>query len=244
VPKIAFAGTSVQQAGPIAIPAAAILVFIAFLIVMLWFAGNSDPKTERARRRAVQEVIEKLKDAVRPRPAPPPPEQKPEPKPSPKLEPKPEPKPGPTVDPIPPRPDEPLALYPLCWSPLLPPPAGQRIFVRAFKEERDLNEQKQQRIQTEWREKIDPGFVAKDYHVHHIIPLFLGGEDNLKTNGKLHPATTHLRGHADLAKQPQMLAPPPPLPPLPENLYAHKPGTKYIFVGFKGQGICPKGLYL
>ena len=94
------------------------------------------------------------------------------------------------------------SLYPICWSAYLPSPT-QRLFARVEKEERDQGEQQSARIKAEGRAALDPDFDPSKYHVHHVVPLFLGGEDNLKKNGKLWPARTHLRGHADLNYQPQ-----------------------------------------
>jgi hypothetical protein len=67
---------------------------------------------------------------------------------------------------------------------------------------------------------------------HHVIPLFLGGPD-IPQNIILWNAELHRVGHSSLSWQPQMLKPPPPLKPLPPNLYSHPPGTEYRLVGFK-----------
>lgn len=123
------------------------------------------------------------------------------------------------------------AAYPICWATQLGPPA-QVEFIRA-NAERDEAEAKQARMALEWRRLRDPDFDPSEYHVHHVVPLFLGGEDDLLNNGTTIPASLHLKGHAVLRYQPQMLTPPPPLSPLPEDLYAHPANTPYEFVGFK-----------
>src|SRR6185312_8599885 len=143
--------------------------------------------------------------------------------------------------PAPEKDDDGAGLYPLCWSSLLPPP-DQRLFARVEKEERDQGEQQSARIQAEGRAALDPDFDPSKYHVHHIVPLFLGGIDNLKSNGILWPARTHLRGHADLNYQPQLKNPPAPLKPLSPWLYKNPIGTKYVLLDFKGKGGCPKGV--
>jgi hypothetical protein len=85
VPEIKFGGGQTQQAGPLVIPIAAVILLIAFLIVILWYLGNLNPATRKAREQAAQEVVEKIKEALKRKPAP---------------EPKPE-KTGPTIGPGP-----------------------------------------------------------------------------------------------------------------------------------------------
>jgi hypothetical protein len=154
---------------------------------------------------------------------------KPEEAPKPAPEPKGPPKTGPTP-PIPPERREPEE-YPICWATQLLPPL-RLTFVRT-KSERDEDEAKQARMALKWRQEKEPGFNADEYHVHHIVPLFLGGIDNLDYNGISLPKLSHLRGHAVLRKQPQMLTPPPGLPPLSDDLYDHPPGIRYRLVGYK-----------
>jgi hypothetical protein len=103
LPSLSFAGPSAQHAGPLAIPIAAILLFLAFVIVMLWFAGNLDPKVRKAREKVAEEVIEKIKEAIK-RPADPKPAPDPEPTPDPKPAPQ---KTGPTIGPTPEEPEKP-----------------------------------------------------------------------------------------------------------------------------------------
>jgi Domain of unknown function (DUF4157) len=127
--------------------------------------------------------------------------------------------------------------YPICWATQLGPPllSGVPIpfFVRTPGVERDTNDAKQRRMQLWYRENVDPGFRAAGYHVHHIVPLFLGGLDAAAMNLTIIPARLHLKGHAVLAKQPQMAKPPGGLRPLTTNLYDHPAGTLYRLKGFK-----------
>ena len=122
--------------------------------------------------------------------------------------------------------------YPLCWPVQLGPAPATR-FTRTTSPERDVDEQQQARLRLRYREQIDPGFVARDYHVHHVLPLMLGGADDLRSNAVTWPARVHLRGHAVLNRQPQMLRPRPGLPPLPANIIMHPPGTPYELAGYK-----------
>lgn len=138
--------------------------------------------------------------------------------------------------------------YPLCWAVQLGPPmlAGIAItrFIRTPNVERDTNDAYQRRLQLIYRQQRDPGFIAREYHVHHSVPLFLGGLDAAPMNLTIIPGKLHLKGHSVLAHQPQMLRPPPGLKPLPKNIYKHPPGTTYELVGFKSERdeICPNVL--
>ena len=141
-----------------------------------------------------------------------------------------------------------LKAYPLCWTHLLPPPVLKNgvpwtIFVRTSSE-RDEDEAVQARLQLQRREFRDRSFNPKVYHVHHVVPLFLGGPDDLVgINGYIIYATVHLRGHGILRDQPQMTDPDAtyPLPPLlTKNMYDHPIGTPYELVGFKGLEGCPE----
>lgn len=127
--------------------------------------------------------------------------------------------------------------YPICWATQLGPPlprgAPVPFFVRTPGVERDTNDAKQRRMQLWYREKVDPDFRAAGYHVHHIVPLFLGGLDAAAMNLTIIPARLHLKGHRVLAHQPQMAKPPRGLKPLPTNLYNHPAGTIYRLKGFK-----------
>jgi hypothetical protein len=88
-------------------------------------------------------------------------------------------------------------------------------------------------MQLDWRKFRDPDFDPDKYHVHHVDPLFLGGPDNLRINGTIIDKTNHLRGHWMLRQQPQMLTPPPGLPPLQKDMYDHPSGILYILAGYK-----------
>jgi hypothetical protein len=144
------------------------------------------------------------------------------------------------IDPAPapelrPRPDEPErrkpTAYPIYWAVQLGPPT-QTTFVRT-KGERDDDEAKQARMVLGWRSFRDRDFDATKYHVHHIVPLFLGGPDDLRRNGLTLPKSLHLKGHRVLQVQPQLAFPPPPLLPLDPDLYKHPPGIPYRLAGFK-----------
>jgi hypothetical protein len=140
--------------------------------------------------------------------------------------------------------------YPICWPPnnLLPDPQYrtgmfETSFVRIKGAARDEQAAYQERLRARRREEGEPDFDASKYHVHHVIPLFLGGPDWLAINSVLWPAHVHIRGHAVLRKQRQLqdVGLTAPLPPIDEDLYAeaHKTGTLYYFAGYKGSGpIC------
>ena len=125
-----------------------------------------------------------------------------------------------------------FSAYPICWATQLGP-VSQSIFIRGTTSERDEEEAKQARMALQWRQLRDPDFNPSDYHVHHVVPLFLGGSDDLRGNGTTIPKNVHLMGHSVLAYQPQMLMPPAPLISLPANLYNHPVGTIYELVGYK-----------
>lgn len=153
----------------------------------------------------------------------------------------PPPAPQPPQDPTrPKRPDEPKddpkrkpSAYPICWATQLQV-VPQTFFVRT-RSERDEDEAKQARMQLEWRQFRDPDFDPRKWHVHHVVPLFLGGPDDLRRNANLLPPSPHLKGHRVLRIQPQMLTPPPPLQPMDPDLYKHPPGTLYRLVGWKSE---------
>jgi hypothetical protein len=129
--------------------------------------------------------------------------------------------------------------YPICWATQLGPPMlfGVPVtqFVRTPGVERDTEDADQRRLQLYYRQRVDPNFRARDYHVHHSVPLFLGGLDAAPGNLVTLPGRLHLRGHGVLRYQPQMRSPPPPLAPLPQDLLTHPAGTKYELVGFKSE---------
>jgi hypothetical protein len=206
--------------GGVALGVAEVLLILAFFIVMLWLVARSNPNIRKAQDKAVEDLMNKIKESTKPK-------QKPEPEPEPE---KPPPTTGPT--PIPsPKEDKPKRPYPICWPTQLGPP-NTSLFVRT-NAERDEEEAAQARVALQWRQFRDPDFNADAYHVHHIQPLFLGGADDLKANGKVIPKSLHLKGHAVLRRQPQMASPPDNLPSLPTDLYAHPAGTPYRLAGFK-----------
>jgi hypothetical protein len=118
--------------------------------------------------------------------------------------------------------------YPICWPPnyLLPDPQYrtgmfQTSFVRIKDAERDEQAAYQERVRVRRRAEGEPDFDPAKLHVHHVIPLFLGGPDWLTINSVLWPAHVHIRGHAVLRSQRQfqdakLTA---PLPPIDEDLY-------------------------
>ena len=107
------------------------------------------------------------------------------------------------------------------------------FFIRTPGAERDTQDAYQRRLQLRYRQDVDPGFNGNDYHVHHVVPLFLGGLDAAAANLFVIPKIPHLHGHDVLRYQPQMLTPPVPLRPMPVDLYAHPAGTEYEIVGYK-----------
>jgi hypothetical protein len=127
--------------------------------------------------------------------------------------------------------------YPLFWPSIFGPPTlfgtGITNFVRASQVERDESYGWEVRRELWARAGHDPSLMPRDFHAHHVVPLFLGGMDNARGNITFLPARLHLRGHGQLASQPQMAAPPPPLRPLSTNILQHPVGTRYELVGFK-----------
>jgi hypothetical protein len=126
---------------------------------------------------------------------------------------------------------------PICWATQLGPPMFMGVpvptFVRTRGVERDFEWAGQQRLQLRYRQSVDPGFQAGYYHVHHSVPLFLGGSEAAAGNMTTVPALLHLPGHQVLRYQPQMANPPVPFRPHPVDLYEHPAGTRYELVGYK-----------
>lgn len=225
-PTVSLSGPPTLQAAQTIPLAVIILLFIIAYMIIVYYAN---PETQKHVRRFVRELSK-----ARPRPAPPQPTQKPKPDNDPKDKPKPKPD-GPGPHPIPPKPQEPekpKGPYPICWATQLGP-VTQTMFVRTKSPERDLDEQENARMLLRFRGFRDPDFPPEKFHVHHVVPLFLGGPDDLKKNGTVLQKELHLKGHRVLQIQPQMVTPPPPLPPLPVDLYQHPPGITYRLVGYK-----------
>jgi hypothetical protein len=166
---------------------------------------------------------------------------------TPRPTPAPRPGPKPTIDPFP-GPDleeekkkRKRSRYPIYWPVALHFPTTSE-FVRVKSPDRDYAGDNQKALKSKrTREDGDPDFQSKRYHIHHVVPLFLGGEDKLQSpskggNGIILPAMQHISGHAQLQMQPQMQKPPPPLPPLDVNIYKHPVGTPYFLAGFKLPG--------
>ncbi|HEY9660494.1 MAG TPA: hypothetical protein V6C65_18730, partial [Allocoleopsis sp.] len=142
-------------------------------------------------------------------------------------------------------------VYPLYWPISLYYPT-RMTFVRIKSPDRDYTGDNQKALKAKrQREENDPDFRSDKYHVHHIVPLFLGGEDNLQSiskggNGVILYATQHLTGHQELRKQPQLepsrLS--SSLKPLEggEDIYKHPLGTKYYLAGFKESETLKKNL--
>lgn len=129
--------------------------------------------------------------------------------------------------------------YPLCWPLILHWPQKQTTFIRVKSPDRDYKGDNQKALKAKRQREVgDPDFRSKAYHIHHAVPLFLGGEDKLQSpskggNGVILPALQHIKGHTWLQHQPQMERPPPPLRPLDKNIYKHSLLTKYYLAGFK-----------
>jgi hypothetical protein len=124
-----------------------------------------------------------------------------------------------------------LPYYPIFWPLSLGPPL-QKYFTRTISE-RDEDVAKQGRMQLLWRSFRDPSFDPTRFHIHHVNPLFLGGLDNLTSNGTLIEKGMHLRGHESLRFQPHLPFLPKPIIPAPPDLYSHPAGLKYVVIGFK-----------
>jgi hypothetical protein len=128
--------------------------------------------------------------------------------------------------------------YPICWPIQLGPPEPSGVPVTAYVRthgERDEQQATQHRLLLDWRRLREPDFDPRRFHIHHVVPLFLGGPDNLRTNATLIERRQHLRGHDVLRFQPQMITPPPGLPPLGPDLYRHSVGTRYYLAGYKSE---------
>jgi hypothetical protein len=109
------------------------------------------------------------------------------------------------------------------------------FFTRTAQAERDLTYGREVRRELWARHRgSDPDLMPEDWHAHHIVPLFLGGLEGARGNITFLQGRIHLMGHGQLASQPQMETPPPPLRPLPRNILnpAHL-GVTYEFAGFK-----------
>lgn len=261
VPSLRFDGSQTQQdAGVVSIPVAVILLFLALVIFLYWYFVIWLPAVGRGEpQRAIQQAIERVGELIDSIPLPfaetplkvkPKEKDKTKDKPKDETEPKPEPKkkPDKTTDPVPPEPPRRRGnLYPLCWPLLLPPPTTV-LFTRLKSPDRDYTGDNQKALKAKrQREEGEPDFHSKDYHIHHVVPLFLGGEDKLQSpskggNGLIWPARTHLRGHDWLRHQPQMATPPPPLLPFDTDIYKHPVGTPYCLAGFKAskEEVCAK----
>ena len=225
IPTLSFAGPPVQMFAQ-AILIAVFVLFALCCLLILFFGSPGYRRNVEDFLKGVREIWDRPTEETPTTDTQP--EQKPDPGQKPDLDQKPE-KTGPTIGPGPE--GENRKLYPICWAVQLGPPKTKR-FVRT-QSERDEEEATQARMALQWRQFRDPDFNASDFHVHHVHPLFLGGPDDLKINGTTIPKSLHLKGHAVLRQQPQMATPPPGLPPLPSDMYAHPEGTPYELVGFK-----------
>lgn len=130
--------------------------------------------------------------------------------------------------------------YPLIWPIALHYPT-QVEFARVKSPDRDYAGENQKALKAKRkREEGDPDFQSEKYHIHHVVPLFLGGRDALQSpakggNGIILPGRQHLSGHRQLQIQPQMEHPSPPLPPLNKDIYKHPIGTLYYLADFKAK---------
>lgn len=73
IPSIAFSARPVQQvaiADDIAV--GAVILLIAFIMVMWWLIGQGIPSIRHSREQAMRRIIDEIEDALRPSPAPPP----------------------------------------------------------------------------------------------------------------------------------------------------------------------------
>jgi hypothetical protein len=170
-------------------------------------------------------------------PAPPQPAPKPPPGPTPvtRVAPAPQPQPKPK-DPEkkPRRRRRRPARYPILWPTQWPPPVLLNRWVTEFRRvpsARDDELAKRLR-QEKWVRATGVGLSHKDFQPHHVIPLYVGGPD-LPLNIVLWNTVLHREGHESFDYQPQMLSPPPGLPPLPPDLKHHPAGTPYRLAGFK-----------
>lgn len=84
-----------------------------------------------------------------------------------------------------------------------------------------------------WRKFRDEDFPAGDLDARHVVPLFLGGADDLRFNGTALRRSLHQTGHQVLNLQPQIGALNPALGP---HLLKHPPGTRYRLAGDKEGG--------
>jgi hypothetical protein len=154
-----------------------------------------------------------------------------------------------TIDPVPPvvprpepepREDDPgrrkkKKIYPICWPTILPPPFGLSwgftvFLIRTRSPDRDYSGENEKALKRRWERERKGDIVKGGTHIHHVVPLFLGGVDDLNGNGILWPARIHIKGHAWLRHQPQLEG-----DPIGSDIYAssHAVGTVYYLAGFK-----------
>lgn len=114
---------------------------------------------------------------------------------------------------------------PIFWSMSLPPPP-----VATFVRTKPANPRVPGGQQSVVAAAIGAAGMSAVLAAHHIIPLFLGGRDELSAPPNVIPWPTalHIIGHASLVVQPQMS-----IWGYSINLYSHPPPAGYFLAGVK-----------
>ena len=128
--------------------------------------------------------------------------------------------------------------YPLCWPTVLVPPLykGVVLLEKTLPPDRDFTAENQKALIKKWQRERKGDFAWGKTHIHHVIPLFLGGPDDLTGNGILLEAIMHLHGHRMLQIQPQLSKQTKPEDNVSPDIYDkkdHPIGQWYFIAGFK-----------
>jgi len=142
-------------------------------------------------------------------------------------------------------------IYPLCWPIGLSMPlnrlGGRSIaisgFCRGSVEERDQDTQWQARDELALRARREGNWSLDEFDMHHSVPLFLGGRDDVTNLIPLRKGL-HSIGHRVLNQQPQNALPPAGIDKISHYLPNNQVGTKYFLAGFKQTDaeICPEAM--
>jgi hypothetical protein len=72
LPNISFAGTPVQTVALVDdVAIGAVILFLAFCLMMVWLMGRLNPTVRRQQDEAIRRIVEGIEDGLRPAPAPP-----------------------------------------------------------------------------------------------------------------------------------------------------------------------------
>ena len=129
-----------------------------------------------------------------------------------------------------------VKIYPICWPNLLPfdwgiaamGPLPMAMVTKTKPPDRDFSGENQKVLQERYQRERKGDIPWGKMHVHHILPLFLGGYDDLRGNGMLLESRIHLRGHDWLRNQEQLRG-----KGVSVDLYDHPNGRRYYIAGEK-----------